>query len=211
MRYVLAFVLCLLAGVSQAGNSGVLSEQRVVKLPEDGSKWYISVIGINDARYQEVLGWFDSGKLNELKSKVHFFPVTKDNPIYARYASSIKALPTVRVQDASGAVIYESAGRSIPMSGDGLYAAIANAVSGSGEVLPWRRRHANPQPVEPDPAPTPLDPEPQPLDDGGAPNVEPVDLPLEVPVGIVIGALIAGLVIGQVEKARDYHRTTSKK
>jgi hypothetical protein len=208
MRYFLAIAFALLVGVAKAENYGVLSEARVVKLPEDGNKWYVSVIGQPGAKYQEVLAWFDSGKLKELKSKVHFFAVTSDMPIYERYKTSIKALPTVRVQDASGKVIYESAGKNIPMSGEGLYSAIAGAVNGSEELLPWRRNHSNPtpDPVPPDATPPDLDPEPGPIDNGGAPVIEPVDTPIELPVAVVIGALLAGLIWGQVEKMNAYRK-----
>ena len=41
--------------------NGVLAEERVVNLPNDQAKWYISVVGnANDTRYNEVLGWFAS-------------------------------------------------------------------------------------------------------------------------------------------------------
>ena len=40
-------------------------------------------------------------------------------------------------------MIYEAAGKSIPMTGEGLYAAIAIAVNGSEELLPWRRNHVS--------------------------------------------------------------------
>jgi hypothetical protein len=215
-RYLL--LVCLALGIALCcaalgrGDTlnGVLSEERVVRLPQDQGKWYISIVGnANDARYQEVLGWFGNVEsLKTLKDKVHFCPVTSDTPIYKeRYAPNVKGLPTVRVQNDKGVVIYEAAGRSIPMTGEGLYAAIAIAVNGSEELLPWRRNHVHPQP-EPKPDPKPIlpilvDPEPQPIDDGGAPEIDLLsDLSLWL-VPICVLGLLAGIAIGQWEKLKE--------
>ena len=90
------------------------------------------------------------------------------------------------------------------MTGEGLYAAIAVAVNGSEELLPWRRNHVHPQP-EPQPEPKPilpiLDPEPQPIDDGGAPEV---DLPQYVWLLalLCVAGLVVGIGVGQWEKLR---------
>ena len=63
--------------------SPVWAEQ-ITNLPQDQDKWYVSVVGdANDATYQSILEWFDSTPdLKELKSQVHFCPVTSDNPIF---------------------------------------------------------------------------------------------------------------------------------
>jgi hypothetical protein len=56
--------LCLLAVAVPsfadiATVNGVLAEERVVNLPNDQGKWYISVVGnANDAAYLRLLGWF---------------------------------------------------------------------------------------------------------------------------------------------------------
>ena len=64
--------------------NGVLAEERVVTLPNDQGKWYISVVGdANNARYNEILGWFDNNpNLAKLKDQVQFCPVTSDMAIY---------------------------------------------------------------------------------------------------------------------------------
>jgi hypothetical protein len=153
------------------------------------------------------LGWFSNVEsLKTLKNQVHFCPVTSDMPVYKeRYAPNIEALPTVRVQNDQGVVIYEASGKKIPMTGEGLYAAIAIAVNGSEELLPWRRNHVHPQP-EPKPEPKPilpiLDPEPQPIDDGGAPEVDVPQYVWLIALLCVAG-LIAGISIGQWEKLRE--------
>jgi hypothetical protein len=218
VRMRLLLLMCVMSGVlcslcSGGTINGVLSEERVVRLPNDAAKWYVSVVGAaNDIRYQEVLGWFSNVEgLKTLKSQVQFCPVTSDTPIYKeRYAPNVTALPTVRVQNDKGVVIYEAAGSGIPMTGEGLYAAIAVAVNGSEELLPWRRHHAHPQPgptpdPKPDlPSPGPVDPEPQPIDDGGAPVI---DMQPEQCVWLLVllcaSALIIGIGVGQWEKLKE--------
>jgi len=196
--------------------NGVLAEERVVNLPNDQGKWYISVVGTaNDAAYLRVLGWFDATpSLKRLKDQVHFCPVTTGGPIYQeRYACNVKGLPTVRVQKPDGVVVYEAAGKNLPMTAEGLYGAIAGAVNnaqGVRPILPWRRdmerRCPGPCP-NPNPQPTPQpqpDPEPQPLDDGGAPNLEPqpqVDgWPLWGLALLVNGGFLVGLAAGYGRK-----------
>jgi hypothetical protein len=171
--------------------NGVLAEERVVNLPQDSAKWYVSVVGnTNDAKYKTILGWFDGvPSLKKLKVQVHFCPVTTDTAIFKeRYAPNTKALPMVRMQNAEGVVVYQVCGNDIPMTGQGLNGALANAVAsaqGIRPILPWRkemeRRCPGPCPgpgpcPNPNPQPTPQpDPEPAPIDDGGAPNVDPVE------------------------------------
>ena len=207
MKKLLLSALCLLAVFAAAtpclGDTvnGVLAEERVVNLPQDQGKWYVSVIGnATDPRYNEIVGWFDTnGNLKKLKNQTHFCPVTSDTAIYqSRYASNVKALPTVRMQKADGTVVYEAAEKNLPMTAAGLNGALASAVSaaqGIRPVLPWRkdmeRRNTVPSP---NPQPQP-DPEPQPIDDNGPPNVEPepqADLP---PWGVTLICL-AGVLIG---------------
>lgn len=164
--------------------NGVLAEERVVNLPNDSGKWYISVVGnANDARYNEIVGWFSTNpNLKKLKDQVHFCQVTTDTAIYKeRYAGNVKGLPTVRMQKADGRVVYEAAGKNIPMTAAGLNGALANGVysaEGIRPVLPWRRemerRCPGPGPCptpQPQPQPQP-DPEPQPIDDNGPPNID---------------------------------------
>lgn len=211
MRHAILLLILLCSTTCFAENYGVAVKERVINLPEDGQKWYISVVGeATNARYQEVLSWFESvDGLKTLKSKVHFCPVTTKSPTFIeRYSPNVKALPVVRVQSADGVVLYESAGNKIPMTGEGLYSAIASAVNGSEELLPWRRRHANPAPVTPGPDPvTPIDtdPAPGPIDDGGAPVIE--DVTPEWPLWLVPLLFVVGLGVGVIQKARAYHKS----
>lgn len=203
MRWFLSLclVLCLVSFCQAVPMNGVIANERIVRLPEDGSKWYISVFGDNDARYKEVVSWFDSGKLKELKDQVHFNPVSKDSPLYERYAPSIKGLPLVRIQDASGAVVGEIAGNKLPASGEALYNAIADAVNGTEHWLPWRKHKADPDP-KPDPSPDPNhDPIPQPIDSGGPPVIEPVEDDV-TPVLVCMALLVIGFGYSVVRKLK---------
>jgi len=177
--------------------NGVIAEARVINLPVDQAKWYVSVVGdTKNARYQEILGWFSTNKnLVTLKNQVHYCPVKSSDSIYgARYAKNVKSLPTVRVQTSDGTVVYEAAGRSIPMSAEGLNGAIANSIR---PILPWRRNHVHPKPC-PNPGPDidiNVDPDPQPLDDEGAPAPDGTNGPataLAIALSILLGAGVGG-------------------
>lgn len=192
-RVLLSLVVVAIAIVPACASSGngVLVEERVVRLPNDQAKWYISVVGDSgDEAYQRVLDWFDENdSLKGLKVQVHFCPVSTDSAIYQeRYASNVKQVPMVRVQKSQGEVVYEAAGRDLPLSPEGLYAAIADKVlmaQGIRPVLPWRREMdrrcpgPGPCPVpgpSPEPVPPPkpdLDPAPNPLTDGSDLQVVP--------------------------------------
>jgi hypothetical protein len=212
MNKLLLSVLCLLAVFAAVvpclGDTvnGVLAEERVVNLPQDQCKWYVSVVGnATDARYNEIVGWFDTNaSLKKLKDQVHFCPVTSDTAIYQeRYAPNVKGLPTVRMQKADGTVVYEAAGKNLPMTAAGLNGALAGAVNtaqGIRPILPWRREMErrcpgpcpNPQP-QPQPQP---DPEPQPIDDGGTPNIDNQPAEAPVPWALLPLCCFGGLVVG---------------
>lgn len=167
--------------------NGVLAEERVINLPNDQGKWYISVVGdARNAQYQTILKWFGQDPaLRKLKNQVRFCPVTTSSTIYkTRYSTNVKGLPTVRFQNSQGVVIYEAAGKNLPFTAQGLYGAFANNVAKaqSRPILPWRRNRVRPGPCpgpcpRPDPTPEPYvapDPVPQPIDDGSEPEFEPV-------------------------------------
>ena len=102
MNKLLVCVLCVVALFAAVVPcladtvNGVLAEERVVKLPNDQGKWYISVVGnANDARYNEILGWFDSNpSLAKLKDQVQFCPVASNTAIYKeRYSATSRGCP----------------------------------------------------------------------------------------------------------------------
>ncbi len=180
---------------------GVITEERIINLPNDQAKWYVSVVGnSSDVNYQKVIGWFNTNaKLKKLKDQVHFCPVTKGTAIYMdRYAKNVNGLPTVRVQRANGETVYEAYGNNIPMSAEGLNGAIAE------QVLPWRKQVDNRCRPKPSPKPEPnppLDPEPQPIIDGSVPDMDAParrGLPAVVSVLLLVAATLAGGVTGLV-------------
>jgi hypothetical protein len=203
MNKLIAGVLCMLTFAVIAtpcfadAVNGVLAEERVIQLPNDSGKWFISVVGnVNDARYNEIVGWFSTNpSLKKLRDQVRFCQVTTNTAAYReRYASNVKGLPTVRMQKPNGVVVYEAAGKNIPMTAAGLNGALANGVDkaeGIRPVLPWRRDMErrcpgpcpNPRP-EPNPQPSPQpnpDPEPQPIDNGGGTPVIDESVQSQVP------------------------------
>jgi len=218
--FALALVMGLVAPAfaTQGTVNGVLVQERVVNLPQDESKWYISVVGnAGEARYRDVLSWFDTNAhLKNLKQQVHFCSVKSDSTVYReRYAPNVKGLPTVRVQDSKGNVIYEAAGNTLPMTPEGLYVAIANDVQttqGLRPILPWRRNMdqkcpcPNPNPDSDPLPPEPLDPEPQPLAPAptppSTPNMPPVESALP-PWWAMLAAIAAGAVPGVVQKWKE--------
>jgi hypothetical protein len=188
--------------------NGVLAEERVVNLPNDAGKWYVSVVGnVNDSRYNEIVGWFSTNaNLKKLKDQVHFCQVTTNTAIYKeRYAANIKSLPAVRMQKADGTVIYEAAGKNLPMTAAGLNGALATGVltaEGIKPVLPWRRdmekKCPGPCPT-PDTQPQPdidLDPDAQPLDDNSAPIIDEQSVESSVQWAWLPMLCFAGFLIG---------------
>lgn len=185
-------VLCALIGIAMQCSAksaeavsapGVIANERVVNLPNDSEKWHLSIVGVDgEARYEEILAWFDGDDaLKQVRSQVHFREIDSNTVIYmTRYAPNISGLPTVRLQKHNGEVVYEASGSDLPLSAGGLYGALANASSkaqGLGIFRPWGRyRRVGPcpdnscPPREPAP-PLPIDPPPAPVDDGGAPEM----------------------------------------
>lgn len=221
-RLLLALCVVLVASTCFADKvNGVLSEDRVVNLPNDQGKWYVSVVGdAQDAQYQTILKWFSEDiALRKLKAQVHFCPIQSSSATYkARYSTNVKGLPTVRLQNSQGVVIYEAAGKNLPFTPGGLYGAFAVNVSKAQGVpiLPWRRNHVCPRPCPtPDPGPDfdldldlDLDPAPQPIDDGGQPDFdEPVQSSLP-PLWLMLATLVISASAGL---AAEWTSTYKKK
>ncbi|MFA5186708.1 MAG: hypothetical protein WC551_09550 [Patescibacteria group bacterium] len=218
MNRVLLSVCLLLAALwavapafaGTASANGMLTEDRVISLPQDQGKWYVSVVGnAGDSAYRGVLRWFDENKdLSSLKNRVHFCQVATGTAIFQdRYATNVSTLPMVRVQKPDGTVIYEASGKNIPMTAEGLHGAIAsdiNSAQGIRPILPWRRyidKRPCPGPCPqpgPDTQPVEPDPPPQPIDNGGAPNVDAPSAAagaLLGAVGITVIACCVALVV----------------
>jgi hypothetical protein len=183
--------------------------QPVDELPQDSEAWYISVVG-SDVDRCKLLSWFDSHSgLVSLKRQVHFCSPTCDSSVYAeRYAPNVSGLPTVRVQEGDGTVVYEVSGGEVPKTAQGLFDGIARAVRKrrGGCVLPWRDemeqkcQPATPEPEEDTPVPFSAVPGPPVVDDEAAGGV---------PIGLVVlGALLSvacGAAGGLVVAFRKEH------
>ncbi len=226
---ILACVLSLLPGAKCFAADGademygVLTEERIVNLPQDQDKWHISVVGLG-GHYKRLLGWFDTNaNLKSLKAQVKFHQIDKNTPIYReRYATNVSGLPTVRVQKADGTVVYEASDNALPYSAEGLYGAIAGASNqaqgilrpwrhGGRPWLPWRRNmeeECRPQP-RPQPLPQPPPPpDPDPFDDYGAPIFDE-EVPADtVPAGmVVLFSFLSAIVGGALGVRREWKET----
>lgn len=189
------FWLCLLTLIFVAKCSGdelpagVIGMDKVVKLPEDGTKWHISVVG-SGARYTEVVGWFESEPLKSLRAQIHFHPISDKTGIQAY---RVKGIPTVRFQDDEGKVIYEACGDSLPVTALGLYGAMARAQIGRQ----IKERLQGPCPWDPD---QPADPEDPVSDGGGPPALSPwaiADWRFLVVAALVVAAAVIGFKQGR--------------
>jgi len=160
----------LIIGILLCGScygQGVVGMEQVVDLPEDGTKWHVSVVGTGE-QYNELIRWFESDdNLKSLRGQVHFHPISDKDGIQAY---NVPGLPAVRLQDDKGKVLYEAWGENIPITSQGLYGAMARAI----RPCPWD---------QPDP--------PDPVDSGGGPPR--VDFVVDWRLLIIVAALVAGL------------------
>jgi hypothetical protein len=178
--YLLAALLVFML-LRSCSAQGVVGMDKVLTLPEDGTKWHISVIG-TDERYKELLAWFESPTLKKLRDQVHFHPISDKTGIQAY---QVKGLPTVRLQDDKGRVLYEASGDSIPATAEGLYGAMARAI----KPCPW------------DPGPDyPVDPV-DPVDDGGGPPK--VDFVFDWRLLIIVAAVLVGLMARLLDRGDE--------
>jgi hypothetical protein len=170
-------------GVKQA-------EERIIDLPQDGNKLYVTVIGDSaDSKTQKVVGWFSTNpELRNIRAKTHFNVIpTKTELFRDRYAATVAETPCIRVQDADGVVLYQCSGDKVPYSAE----ATAKAINTQCWER-WRQRH-QPKPIV-EPAPVPA-PEPEPV--VVQPDVEPEPEPeASFPWGWLVGLVGAGLAVG---------------
>ena len=113
---------------------------RVISLPQDQQKPYVTVFGDpHDEQFRQLVTWFDRHEtLNDLKRKSHFATMPTDSTMFAtRYASTVNQLPCIRIQSASGEVLCQLSGGNIPLSPE----AMANCIDTT-----LRRRNAQPSP-----------------------------------------------------------------
>jgi hypothetical protein len=162
--------LCLVKG-SFAGEfpPGVVwPQERVITLPDDSQKWYLTVIVEPGQRHEHVLRrWFaEHEHLSKLAHQCHFHIYRTNDAMYReRYARFVGTAPAVLLQESNGAVVFAATGIQIPMTADTLYDAMRPQIT-EHLKCPW----CVPQPTpEPKPAPRP-EPQPAPV------SVPPTDL-----------------------------------
>src|SRR5690242_14339805 len=89
------------SAVEQAFAGVKFTQDRTVVLPQDGNKFYLTVIGSpNDARFAEIREWFNADEnLVNIRRSTHFNVLNTTDPMYqTRYANSTPATPLVRLQ-----------------------------------------------------------------------------------------------------------------
>lgn len=132
---------------SDPGYGVKYTKERIIQLPQDQDKFFITIFGSpNDSKFQAVRAWFnDVPELAYLKSQTHFNTVTSDSPDFrAKYSKGISDLPVVRVQTATGGVVYQASGDNLPLSGQALSRAINSEC-----LLRWRQKHKQPDQEKP--------------------------------------------------------------
>lgn len=216
MRPRISFALTGLLILALAVVCFAAPTQEQVAPPNDASRLHLSVVGVTgSADYQSILTWFQSDeRLASLRRTVHFHPIVAGTAMYEeRYAPNIHGLPTVRLQDGEGRVLYESWGANLPKSPIALASAIENETSQllNRPILPWRRKiekQCGPQGC-PTPEPAVITPEDLMEDEFAMP---PIDVPIEpespgVPVWLCVvlacvsaGGGFVGSIIGSAKR-----------
>jgi len=186
LRILLATMLLACASSLYAG-----TQERVVNLPQDGDKLFVTVFG-DTADCARITGWFNAvPELKAVKSRTHFnvYPTT-GNMYQQRYAKSIKRLPTVKVQTADSDKLFQLSGPSLT-TGEALAKHLnTGCIRRWGNCCP--QQEAAPEP-EPEVA----------VDDGDM--VEPIeDKPSDLLlVGIVLVGMLAGSVVAFKDKVKS--------
>ncbi len=192
-------------------NDGVTyTEDRLMKLPQDGNKLYVTVFGNPDnATTQKLVAWFNEvPELKDIKRQVWFNKVSPTEKDFSKTYSTVKKMPCVIVTTPRGARLYDSSVQGIPMSG------VALAKSINSECL---RRWRNHEESNPDKAPPDDDADGDPSVDEGdhSPVIDQEPAPDStafVAVAVAIGLLgicfVIGICIGFVKDQAIRSHTT---
>jgi hypothetical protein len=207
---------------SSASGSEIVVEERIVDLPQDADKWFVSVVGApGNKQYSQLIQWFDNNeKLYKLRAQVHFWNVPFGSKAFERYRDNVTDLPLIRVQQSDGYVVFEARGEEIPSTSDQLYVDIAvsaeQAMAGDvvtewpilrRPLLPYRRHNDRLRDENNDTCPTPgplpeppyLAPVPPDLGLVGPPDLEEpkrAGMPGIVTVGLILASLLGGGGLG---------------
>lgn len=175
-------------------------QERVVYLPEDGGRWYLTLFTHDDWQYRArdryVYAMFHSGTLDSLRAQTKTFHYTPKHRLYkARLAHAAPhgRLPAVMLQDDSGRIVYKVSGPDCYEKRPGeMLAAIVE------KIKQWRpfRPRPGPGPNEPNQPVRPQKPY-QPYQPPWLPDVD-VDDEEEQAEEYEPDWLIISLVIGSV-------------
>lgn len=206
-RLLLIFCFLSFAQVAFANEVVELgAEQRVITLPQDQGRWYVSLFGdVNDAEFQLLRQWFCSHPgLKSLGDQTHFNVYTNAGKRYQRYAKTLPGLPCVRVQNSEGVVTSEFWGEYLPKSSEALFQGIHGDLQNkTGQNCLRLRCRPRPEPTpEPEPGPLPT-PEPEPLDT--PPLLEPQPQPQETDFPWLL-AVLSALAGGGIGVAQGYKK-----
>lgn len=102
------------------------TEERVINLPQDQGKSFLTIVGKEgETKFEELKEWFKTNKrLKGLASQTHFNTYPNTNPTAVDRFAGVKTFPIIRLQNAKAQRIFEIKGKDIPMSAD----ALANAI-----------------------------------------------------------------------------------
>lgn len=127
---------------------------RVIDLPEDGGKWYTTVLTNKQPtpRKAQVLAWFDRDpSLIKLKAQTHWHHYTPASAVYGNLArAATNGTPCVMVQDASGKVVYKSSGADVPATSLELVRGVIQRIRDCCPVCPRPKPRPDPLPDVPD-------------------------------------------------------------
>lgn len=142
--------------------------ERVVQLPQDESKTYLTVFGSpRDAEYKQLKSWFSSNPdLSAFRDQTRYNEIETTSALYqGRYKNHVPSGTLVRFQDSEGNVIVDlgdHADTKLPMSAEALAKALnGRAPQSAGCIFKHRKEETKADPVS------------QPLNDGPPVSTEP--------------------------------------
>jgi hypothetical protein len=136
--------------------------------PNDSQVAYLTLVGTpGEARFESLKVEFENhAGLKEVTQETHFSVMADTSTMFrTRYSGQFGRLPTVRLQEADGDVLYEASGRAIPTA-DELY----TELSGKASAPTCFRRQQNGEqemidvtPIKSSPKPTTTAKKPKPV------------------------------------------------
>lgn len=181
---------------------------RVIKLPEDGQAFHLSIFVSDNwrsnPRDRQIIAWFESNKtLVSVKAQSFFHIYTPSDKVYkSRFSGSITKMPCILFQDSTGKAYYKV---TAPKSEEEVATAFATLFDKRPwlRTRPWLRPRPCPCPSPgPGPGPEPITPGPDKL-----PELKDTP-PMETPFPWVAFVLIlggAGVCMGLLQWRKRTH------